>query len=112
MAFAKFFCELIIKVVHEQIKIPEVEYFDLELECLHRIMGKNQIFTRQVVRNLSITMIPLSATGVKRINVTPAATTRMLSVTWPWSLNAGNQDNHDDPNFCEKYKIFMLKLLL
>ena len=32
MAFAKFFCELIIKVVHEQIKIPEVEYFDLELE--------------------------------------------------------------------------------
>ena len=51
MAFAKFFCELIIKVVHEQIKIPEVEYFDLELECLHRIMGKNQIFTRQVVRN-------------------------------------------------------------
>ena len=32
MAFAKLFCELIIKVVHEQIKIPEVEYFDLELE--------------------------------------------------------------------------------
>ena len=32
-------------------KIREVEYFDLELECLHRIMGKNQIFTRQVVRN-------------------------------------------------------------
>lgn len=32
MAFAKFFCELIIKVVHEQIKIREVEYFDLELE--------------------------------------------------------------------------------
>ena len=51
MELAKFFCEVIIKVVHEQIKIPEVEYFDLELECLHRIMGKNQIFTRQVVQN-------------------------------------------------------------
>ena len=51
MAFAKFFCELIIKVVHEQIKIPEVEYFDLELECRQRIMVENQIFTRQVVQN-------------------------------------------------------------
>ena len=51
MAFAKFFCELIIKVVHEQIKIREVEYFDLELECRQRIMVENQIFTRQVVQN-------------------------------------------------------------
>ena len=70
--------KLIIMILKAKKKIREVEYFDLELECLHRIMGKNQIFTRQVVRNLSITMIPLSATGVKRINVTPAATTRML----------------------------------
>ena len=31
--------------------IREVEYFDLELECLHKIMGENQIFTRQVVHN-------------------------------------------------------------
>lgn len=51
MAFAKFFCELIIKVIHEQIKIPEVEYFDLELEYRQRIMVENQIFTRQVVQN-------------------------------------------------------------
>ena len=104
--------KLIIMILKAKEKIREVEYFDLELECRQRIMVENQIFTRQVVQNLSITMIPLSATGVKRINVTPAATTRMLSGTWPWSLNAGNQDNHDDPNFCEKYKIFMLKLLL
>ena len=27
------------------------------------------------------------------------------------SLNAGSQDNHDDPTFCEKYKIFTLKFL-
>ena len=51
MAFAKFFCELIIKVIHEQIKIPEVEYFDLELEYRQRIMVENQIFTRQLVQN-------------------------------------------------------------
>lgn len=69
--------KLIIMILKAKEKIREVEYFDLELECLHRIMWKNQIFTRQVVRNLSITMIPLSATGVKRKNVTQAGRRRV-----------------------------------
>ena len=43
--------KLIIMILKAKEKIREVEYFDLELECLHRIMGKNQIFTRQVVQN-------------------------------------------------------------
>ena len=92
--------KLIIMILKAKENIREVEYFDLELECLHRIMWKNQIFTRQVVRNLSITMIPLSATGVKRKNVTQAGRRRMpgerivehLSERAP--TDAGNQDKN------------------
>ena len=43
--------KLIIMILKAKEKIREVEYFDLELECRQRIMGENQIFTRQVVRN-------------------------------------------------------------
>ena len=43
--------KLIIMILKAKKKIREVEYFDLELECLHRIMVENQIFTRQVVQN-------------------------------------------------------------
>lgn len=43
--------KLIIMILQAKEKIREVEYFDLELECLQRIMVENQIFTRQVVQN-------------------------------------------------------------
>lgn len=43
--------KLIIMILKAKENIREVEYFDLELECSQRIMGENQIFTRQVVRN-------------------------------------------------------------
>lgn len=43
--------KLIIMILKAKKKIREVEYFDLELECLQRIMVENQIFTRQVVQN-------------------------------------------------------------
>ena len=34
--------KLIIMILKAKKKIREVEYFDLELECLHRIMGKTR----------------------------------------------------------------------
>lgn len=43
--------KLIIMILKAEEKNREVEYFDLELECLQRIMVENQIFTRQVVQN-------------------------------------------------------------
>ena len=82
-------------------KIREVEYFDLELECLHRIMGKNQIFTRQVVRNWRGRGCRATPWYSVLENVSQAGRRRMpneriaehLSERAP--TDAGNQDKHD-----------------